>query len=174
MTPPRPAVSTHRRALVVGLGNTLRGDDALGPIVAERIRAQTSEDDVTVLLRHGLQPELVEDVATARAVVLVDVSLDGLSGRVDVRRVHSARRSPAPSTHAWEIDDLVAAAEHLIGDVPPVWIVSTLGLDFDLRDHEPSPPVAALVEPMCEEVLRLIRESTSTCVDPSIPRNQLT
>ncbi len=65
-------------ALLIGLGNTLRGDDGVGIRVAERARTRFPELDV--LSVHGLSPELAETVAHYDMLMIVDASMvtDGL------------------------------------------------------------------------------------------------
>jgi hydrogenase maturation protease len=60
-------------ALLIGLGNTLRGDDGVGIRVAERARTRFPELDV--LSVHGLSPELAETVTHYDMVMIVDASV---------------------------------------------------------------------------------------------------
>jgi hydrogenase nickel incorporation protein HypA/HybF len=62
-------MTAHRQALVIGLGNDYRGDDAIGRLVARRLKAMAG-DDVRVLEENG---------EGARRVVGVKVTLGALS-----------------------------------------------------------------------------------------------
>ncbi|MGB7620863.1 MAG: hydrogenase maturation protease, partial [Terriglobia bacterium] len=58
------------KILVIGYGNTLRGDDGAGPRVAEMIARRFPQVDSLVL--HELQPELAEAVSGYEEVIFVD------------------------------------------------------------------------------------------------------
>ena len=75
------------RCLILGCGNTLRGDDGVGPwLCAWAERRLCSEPGVRVIARQQWTPELAEDVAAADAVVFIDCSIESAS------RIGSARR----------------------------------------------------------------------------------
>ena len=63
-------------ALVIGYGNTLRGDDGIGPAVAEAVAA-LGLPGVRVIVAHQLTPELAADLADAQLVVFVDAAVGG-------------------------------------------------------------------------------------------------
>lgn len=59
---------------VVGLGNPMRGDDAVGPMVATRARDLPGVDRV---VEHADPLDLVDLLHEARSLVLVDATLGG-------------------------------------------------------------------------------------------------
>jgi hydrogenase maturation protease len=66
--------------LVIGVGNPSRGDDALGPMLAERLEAWLTEQAVAgveVLSDIQLNIEHALDVEGRRRVLFVDASADG-------------------------------------------------------------------------------------------------
>ena len=69
--PPRDDV------LVIGYGNALRGDDAVGLRAAERLAADGRLPGARIDACHQLTPELAADIAAARLVVLVDARENG-------------------------------------------------------------------------------------------------
>ncbi len=58
--------------LVIGYGNTLRGDDGAGVHAAELVRKQIAGIDVLTV--HELQPELAETIAERETVIFIDAS----------------------------------------------------------------------------------------------------
>jgi hydrogenase maturation protease len=108
------------RALVVGYGSDLRGDDAAGRYVAEALERR-APPGVRVRSVHQLLPELTPELAGARLVIFVDAQLPGAGERVGLARLgiggpwlgHSA--SPG-----W----LLEQAERLYGARPEAWLVS--------------------------------------------------
>ena len=62
--------------LVIAVGNPERGDDALGPLLAERLAA-LGMPGVEVLTDFQLQIEHTVDLARRAEVILVDASASG-------------------------------------------------------------------------------------------------
>ena len=113
MTAPAAAA---RRVLVIGVGNTYRGDDAAGLAVAEWIRA-AAPPDVTVVRHEGEPISLLETWDQAREVYLVDaVSADGEPGNVyrfDLTAEPLAARLRPRGTHALGVADTIELARAL-------------------------------------------------------------
>ncbi len=61
------------QALVLGIGNTLRGDDGAAARVLELLAASGAR--ARLAATHGLTPELAWDVSSHREVVFVDADL---------------------------------------------------------------------------------------------------
>src|ERR1035441_6445297 len=72
---PVPAVTIEAELLVIGYGNTLRGDDGVGPRVAEAIE-KLNLPGVRTLVCQQLSPEYADPVSRARTVVFVDAAVD--------------------------------------------------------------------------------------------------
>ena len=72
--------------LIVGYGSPIRGDDAIGPLVADRLAAMVADGalpaGVEVQARHILTAELVEDLNRADLVIFLDAAADLAPGLV--------------------------------------------------------------------------------------------
>jgi Ni,Fe-hydrogenase maturation factor len=79
--------------LVVACGNTLRGDDAVGPAVGDLLATRLAGTAASVIVSDQLLPELADDARRAHRVVFVDAAADRSAGSVSVRSV-AARRAP--------------------------------------------------------------------------------
>lgn len=118
------------RTLVLGYGNPLRGDDALGWEAAQRLEERYCGPDVTVITRHQLTPELAELFSQADVVILIDAENEGEFGRINVRRLNAS--SPfAPSNHFSDPSTLLSMASEWYGRRPIAYLVSTPGKSFD-------------------------------------------
>lgn len=60
--------------LVIGIGNSTRSDDGVGPQVVAVLEVLAPSASYRTV--HQLTPELVEEIAEARLVVFVDASVD--------------------------------------------------------------------------------------------------
>jgi hydrogenase maturation protease len=107
--------------VVIGYGNALRGDDGIGPAVAERV-AGWDLPGVRALAVPQLVPELAEVIAGASRVVFVDASLGPEGGSVQVEALRPADRLEALG-HTGDPRTLLALAAAVFGRCSPAWIV---------------------------------------------------
>lgn len=114
--------------LVIGYGNSLRGDDAAGITAAERIAARY--DGVVCVCAHQLGPELAERISQHEAVVFLDASVQ--QSTLQMHRIEGEQRISAAATHASSPMQLLALSEALYGRTPrQVWLVEIPAYDFD-------------------------------------------
>lgn len=121
---------TDAGVLVVGYGNSLRGDDGIGWHAARLLASDPRLAGARVLAQHQLVPELAVEVSRAALVVLVDAAADGDPGAVLVRRVQPRRTDPATWSHHLDPESLAGLAKDLYGAVPPIVLVSVAAGSF--------------------------------------------
>ena len=120
------------QVLVVGYGNSLRGDDGAGMYVAD------------LLLRHGwsnihiisttqLTPELAEDIALARGVIFVDACKATEGPAVRVQEL-VAEDSSQNDSHGINPKGLLQLARKCFGHTPRAWLVMVDGYHFNLSN----------------------------------------
>jgi hydrogenase maturation protease len=126
----------HRRlSIVVGYGNQLRGDDAIGPRAAEAV-AEWDVPGVRALAAHQLTPELAETLAAADLAIFVDaLALDPADAAShpppDVRSIAPAS-SMSALDHAGDPRVLLALAAARYGRSPPAWSIEVPAHQFTL------------------------------------------
>ena len=107
--------------LVLAWGNPSRGDDALGPMLAERLLAQAEAASlagrVEVLTDFQLQVEHALDLLGRERVLFVDAALD-LAEPFTVRPLQAARGGGIGS-HALAPEAVLQVYEDLHGHAPP-------------------------------------------------------
>ncbi|MBZ5590992.1 MAG: hydrogenase maturation protease [Acidobacteriia bacterium] len=111
-------------ALVVAVGNTLRGDDGVAHRVADLLGARP---EVDVRRVHQLTPELAEEMAHATTVVFVDADVEASAVRLE-RLTPNAQR--APITHTMTPNELVMLAERLYGFQGAAYLCRVPAEDF--------------------------------------------
>lgn len=146
----------NRSVLVIGYGNSLRGDDAFGPIVAARLAASPWADRVTILSRHLLTPELAADVRDVSLVIFVDATTDGPVGQVLCRRLAADPETGLSMAHHLEPGGVLRWTSQAYQHEPAAYLVSTRGTTFDFTDAELSPAVATVVPAALERIRTLI------------------
>jgi hydrogenase maturation protease len=110
-------------ALVIGVGNALRGDDALGWHAVARLRADDRLAGARVVWHHQLTPELAHDVAAASRVVIVDAQTGIAPGTLAIRRLDQPGGGGDVLSHHVAPEGLLALARELFGAAPEAWIV---------------------------------------------------
>ena len=107
--------------LVLAWGNPSRGDDALGPLLAERLLAQAETASwtgrVEVLTDFQLQVEHALDLVGRERILFVDAAL-GLAEPFTVRPLEPARGGGLGS-HALAPEAVLQVYQDLHGQTPP-------------------------------------------------------
>jgi hydrogenase maturation protease len=118
--------------LVLAVGNPSRGDDALGPLAAQRVSAMDLAG-VEVLTDFQLQVEHALDLLGRRLVVFVDAAASGAEP-FDLRPIGPARDA-SHSTHSLSPAAVLDAYVRLTGDAPPpARLLAIRGHAFDLGE----------------------------------------
>jgi hydrogenase maturation protease len=148
---------TESGILVIGVGNTYRGDDAVGLIVVERLKDQPALNHVTLREESGEGAALMEAWRGADAVIVVDAvssgSVPGTIHRLDV----SQRTIPANffsySTHAFGLAEAIELARAL-NELPPRLVV----YGIEGSSFAPGIGLSPEVEPAALVVIGQIRQ----------------
>lgn len=120
-------------SLVIGYGNTLRGDDGAGVRAAELIRAALP--DVDVVIAPQLLPELAEDISRHRHVVFLDASAHAGAQELRVTQVDAAGPFEGPVTHAASPGQLLQLSDAVYGTLPARAVLVTIpAVSFDLGE----------------------------------------
>lgn len=145
------------RTVVIGYGNTLRGDDALGPQAIECLRPLLASH-AELLACHQLSPELAATLAEYDAAVFVDAAAEGVPGAVQVRRVQAAGNA-ASLTHHVDPASLLALARELYGHAPRAMLVTGVGAEFALSaECTLSTAATRALEAVCRSVTELVED----------------
>jgi hydrogenase maturation protease len=102
--------------LVIGIGNSLRGDDGVGWQLAAELAEEFAEG-VNVRCLHQLTPELAEDLAQLERVLFIDAWL-APAGTAPCLQSVTPGGSEASQSHRLEPAHLLALAEVLYGAAP--------------------------------------------------------
>jgi hydrogenase maturation protease len=127
-------VRDPRPALVIGYGNSLRGDDAAGPLAAAAVR-DWNLPDVIVLSVTQLTPELAEPLSGARLAIFIDarLAIEPDSPEAEVCALEPFDETPA-FAHVAHPGHLLALARTVYGCWPPAWLVTIRAADLRLGE----------------------------------------
>jgi hydrogenase maturation protease len=102
------------KVLVIGYGNTLRGDDAAGIKAAELISQHHPE--IECVFVHQLVPELAEQIAEYDVVFFIDAQKDIIQS--NVRLITPSIEADQPRTHFISPESLLALSQQLYQCLP--------------------------------------------------------
>ncbi|MGO4879722.1 MAG: hydrogenase maturation protease [Bryobacteraceae bacterium] len=108
--------------LVIGYGNTLRGDDGAGFYVAERLGAGA-------IACQQLTPELAEPIARTERVIFVDAHAGVPAGRITVQQL---KPHESAAMHRFDPETLLAWSQQLYGRAPEAILIGIGGESFEL------------------------------------------
>lgn len=154
------------RVLVIGYGSPIRGDDAIGPLAADRLARAGVPSGVEVVSRHVLTAELVADLVVHDRVVFLDAAVEGVPGEVRCRRIAPDATAPSTMAHFLDPRELLAWCEMLYGRVPETFLVSAAGASFDYASYSLTPSAEAALEPMLDWARWLIERPAGHDWDP--------
>ena len=141
--------------LVIGYGNTLRGDDGVGPCVAESV-GKLNLPGVRTLVCPLLTPELAEPIAHAAKVIFVDAAVDAPT-EVQWRKLEPNETSQLMA-HAADPRTMLALARDVFGHVPEAWWLTIPAVDLGFSE-EFSPEVQRGFAEAVEKIQAFCRSS---------------
>jgi hydrogenase maturation protease len=136
-------VNSARKALLIGYGNDLRGDDCAGRRVAEAI-ADCDIENIEVRSVHQLTPDLAPLIAVSDLAIFADASAEPLDRDIRVRLLTPT--APAmDGAHSGSAAELLGLSEWLYGKCPEAYAIDIFATDFEFS-LTPSPRTGAAIE----------------------------
>jgi hydrogenase maturation protease len=136
--------------LILGIGNPTRGDDAAGPLLAQKID-HLHLPGVEVQVAHQLTPEMAADWTRRKRVLVIDAAVKG--PEVDLRQVKAVLENIASASHMIDPGTLAALAGQLYGHRPNVWLCTLLAESLEFGQT----PTQAMLSRMETAEQRLLR-----------------
>jgi hydrogenase maturation protease len=153
--------ATMQTIRIIGLGNVMRGDDAVGLLAASRLRQEVG-DRAEVIKAEPTGVDVVELMKGARVVLLIDAARSGQSPgtvhRFDASMGPIGMRMHSPSSHALGLSEALELARAM-GILPEAVIVYGIEVGNTELGQPLSPPVAKALE----EVVRLVIQECDAC-----------
>jgi hydrogenase maturation protease len=118
--------------LVIGYGNTLRGDDGVGPRVAEAI-GHLRLSGVRTLICPLLTPELADQISRAGKVIFVDAAVDA-PNEVQWRKLEPGETSQLMA-HAADPRTMLALSRDVFGRVPEAWWLTIPAVELGFSEE---------------------------------------
>ena len=132
------------KVLVLGYGNPYRGDDGLGPLLAERVAQWLVSLGEAAELWVGQQllPELAEELVNHDVAIFCDASAVPLEDGFLLEELDISSDPEGLTLHSVSPQWLLGLAQSLAGRMPKACLLSVEGESFDFREG---------LTPRCEE-----------------------
>jgi hydrogenase maturation protease len=128
--------------LILGYGNPLRGDDALGPQVAEELAVRLGDDPrVTLQTVHQLTLDLAETLANFSLVLLIDAREAEPVGEIFTQKIQPSQNLPQPFSHYLVPAELLGVCQILYGALPEMILTGVNATNFEVGT-----PISAAVQ----------------------------
>jgi hydrogenase maturation protease len=144
--------------LVIGYGNPLRTDDAIGQHVAWELKKYFKRTDLLVQIVYQLTPELVEIVSHFDYVIFIDARIGTTPGQIIQEEIRPYYGSGA-LTHNVNPAALLAEASVLYDKTPAGMLISVVGDGFDYGTNL-SPCLCQMLPHITTQVVALIKSYT--------------
>jgi hydrogenase maturation protease len=161
---------SHPRLKVIGVGNAWRGDDAVGLLVARRLR-EDPLPQVEVAECRGTVTAVQEAWNDAHAVIVVDAVVSGgRPGTIYRFNAHGAgvpvELSRSPSSHGWGVAEALALGK-VLQELPP-WLI-IYGIEG--QNFGPGQEVSQEVATAIPEAARRIRREIQARLGREPPKD---
>ncbi|MGA3286042.1 MAG: hydrogenase maturation protease [Bacteroidota bacterium] len=120
------------KVLVIGYGNTLRGDDAAGIRAAELIAKRRPE--IECVCMHQLMPELAEQIAESDIVIFFDADVNVT--QPNVRLAVPSVEDDQPRTHFISPESLLHLSQQLYQRMPlKAYVIGIPASQFEFSEE---------------------------------------
>jgi hydrogenase maturation protease len=114
--------------LLIGYGNSLRGDDGVGQNLAAEVASWGKVKTYSV---HQLTPDLAQDISDFDLVIFADASADSKLVKPQLKRLE-VKESASSSSHYADPKSLLELAQTLYGKAPEAYILGLPAECFEL------------------------------------------
>lgn len=140
-----------KSVLVIGIGNSLRGDDGAGNRVAERLSEQAG-NRIRCLSVSQLTMEFVDDIVCAKRVIFIDASVNCSPGEIAFTEITPESRIASLDSHRLTPYDLVSLCFVLNRTAPRSFFYEIGGQQFGYGESL-SKPVEEAVSKLISDIL---------------------
>ena len=148
-------MSSVGKPLLVGIGNTLRGDDGVGPYIVRALQRSSLQRVDCLLLGENVSA-LIERLGDTPQAYVFDAVLSGAPAgtvlRIDALNEELPEELSPSSTHSFRLADVVRLAD-IVGNLPAKLVV--FGIEAKTLRFG-----AALSAPVRAAAARLVRDVT--------------
>ncbi len=123
------------KILIIGYGNTLRGDDGVGYKIAEIIE-QWNLDNITSFAVHQLTPDLAENIAKVDTVIFIDAVpvTDINTAKLEIKTLYINPKSNNLAHHN-NPEQLLSLTQAIYNKVPQAYWILVPAINFNFSEE---------------------------------------
>jgi hydrogenase maturation protease len=144
--------------VIIGYGNTLRGDDGLGWIAAEFLAGVIQPCQAWVITCHQLTIDLAEALSKSTLAILIDACVGAEPGLITCDDIQPGRNDAPSLHHHMPPESLLACTEALYGRAPRTVLITVTGESFEFGS-DLSPAVKAALPVVIKHVKSLLPDT---------------
>ena len=124
----------NQKTLIIGYGNTLRGDDGVGYKIAEIVE-QWNVDNIISLAVHQLTPELAEKIFQADTVIFIDAVpiTDINTAKLEIKALSTDKKIQNLAHHN-NPEQLLSLTQAIYQQIPKAYWIFVPALDFNFSE----------------------------------------
>jgi hydrogenase maturation protease len=141
------------KTIIIGYGNPLRGDDAVGVLTVEALEQDGMPPQVDLLTCPLLTSDLAEELAFCDRVAFIAASIsdDTPPGTIKQITLEPRAANPGGISHGFDAPELLALTGILYSHIPEAVLFSVASARFDLTESL-SPEVEKVFPELVERV----------------------
>ena len=148
------------KKIVIGIGNPLRGDDALGYVVVNAFNEKYGEGelaDVDCFHMQQLGLELLPYFEDCEVLIFVDASVKVDEGVLQMELIEPGSMVDNPVSHFFDPETLLSSTYALYQAHPKTYLLSVGASDFEIREGL-SEKIEASVPKVLEKIESILFE----------------
>lgn len=144
------------KILVIGYGNSLAGDDAVGFYAVQKLVGSELPDYVTVKYIHQFMPEHAEEIAECDLLICIDAEVSGSYGELKCKRLSADNlHDTGTAAHDYTLESILLLAKQLFVRIPEVYLITLSGKSF-LTSDRLTPEVEKRLPDVIDNVFSII------------------
>lgn len=120
-----------KNILIVGYGNSLAGDDALGYHAVKMLDGSDIAEHADIKYVHQLMPEHSAELSEYETVIFIDAEEGTEAGKIKCKVISEKDLHDTSLTaHEYTLDSILLLAKKLYRIMPKVFLITVTGSDF--------------------------------------------
>jgi hydrogenase maturation protease len=122
------------RVLIIGYGNTMRGDDGVGWFAARALSATGDMFNMKSIVCQQLTPELAKDISESECTIFIDASIGECPGAVLIHTLSYDCILLQSMSHDINPEALLLLSFELYASRPVAYMITVEGESFDYEE----------------------------------------
>lgn len=140
------------KILIIGYGNSLAGDDALGFYTISELHGTEMPQGTSVKYIHQLMPEHSSEFTEYDTLIFIDAEGAKVPGELKYRKVFKENlKNTAATAHEFTLDTILLMGYWLYGKMPEIHLITVTGCNFRTGEN-----ISTAVKRKIPEVIDMI------------------